>query len=42
MEGNYLTSGDLALFSEAKYGRMVGYEGCGYGYHVATVWPQQE
>lgn len=33
MEGNYLTSGDLALFSEAKYGRMGGYEGCGYGYH---------
>ena len=26
MEGNYLTSGDLALFSEAKYGRMGGYD----------------
>lgn len=33
MEGNYLTSGDLALFSEAKYGKMGGYDGCGYGYH---------
>lgn len=35
MEGNYLTSGDLALFSEAKNSRMGGYcgDGCGYGYH---------
>lgn len=30
MEGNYLTSGDLALFSEAKNSRMGGYDGCGY------------
>lgn len=33
MEGNYLTSGDLALFSEAKYGRMGVYDGYGYGCH---------
>lgn len=36
MEGNYLTSGDLALFSEAKNSRMGNYygEGCGYyGHH---------
>lgn len=33
MEGmNYLTSGDLALFSEAKTGKMAGYEGYGYGH----------
>lgn len=30
MEGNYLTSGDLALFSEAKSHRAYGYDGC-YG-----------
>lgn len=30
MEGNYLTSGDLALFSEAKSHRSNGYDGC-YG-----------
>ena len=32
MEGNYLTSGDLALFSEAKGHRMGAYDGCGCGY----------
>lgn len=32
MEGNYLTSGDLALFSEAKSPRMGGYDGYGYAY----------
>lgn len=32
MEGNYLTSGDLALFSEAKSPRMGGYDGYGYVY----------
>lgn len=39
MEGNYLTSGDLALFSEAKYGRMGGYEGygCHRGHGTATT-----
>lgn len=30
MEGNYLTSGDLALFSEAKSHHSNGYDGC-YG-----------
>lgn len=40
MEGNYLTSGDLALFSEAKYGKMGGYDGYGYchrGHGAATT-----
>lgn len=32
MEGNYLTSGDLALFSEAKYGKSGGYDGYCYGH----------
>lgn len=32
MEGNYLTSGDLALFSEAKYGKSSGYDGYCYGH----------
>lgn len=33
MEGNYLTSGDLALFSEAKYGgKSYGYDGYCYGH----------
>lgn len=29
---NYLTSGDLALFSEAKYGKSAGYDGYCYGH----------
>lgn len=32
MEGNYLTSGDLALFSEAKSGKMGGYDYPCYGH----------
>lgn len=33
MEGNYLTSGDLALFSEAKSGgKSYGYDGYCYGH----------
>lgn len=38
MEGNYLTSGDLALFSEAKYGKVGGYDGyCHRGHGTATT-----
>lgn len=33
MEGNYLTSGDLALFSESKFGKTGGYDGYAYGHH---------
>lgn len=35
MEGNYITSGDLAMWDTARTSRAGNYygEGCGYGYH---------